>query len=149
MADVRRQIEQKVHIPEGYQIIYGGQFENLQRASKQLGVVIPLTLIIIFLILFAFYRNIREAAIAMSCVLLALPGGIVALLVRGYHFNISAGVGFVSLFGICVMTGILFVSSINLKLRQNIPLLEAIRDSAIEQFRLRVMVILLAMIAMA
>ena len=148
VADVRRQIEQKVHIPAGYQVIYGGQFENLQRASKQLGVVIPLTLVIIFLILLAFYRNIREAAIAMSCVLLALPGGIVALLVRGYHFNISAGVGFVSLFGICVMTGILFVSSINLKLRQNVVLLEAIRESAIEQFRLRVMVILLAMIGL-
>lgn len=148
VADVRHQIEQKVHIPEGYQVIYGGQFENLERASKQLGIVIPLTLLIIFLILLSFYRNIREASIAMSCVLLALPGGIIALLVRGYHFNISAGVGFVSLFGICVMTGILFVSSINLKLRQNLPLLDAIRDSAIEQFRLRVMVILLAMIGL-
>ncbi|MFD2570136.1 efflux RND transporter permease subunit [Spirosoma soli] len=148
VADVRQQIERNVHIPQGYQVIYGGQFENLERASRQLGVVIPLTLVIIFGILLAFYRNVREAAIAMSCVLLALPGGIVALLLRGYHFNISAGVGFVSLFGICVMTGILFVSSINLKLTQNLSLMEAIRESAIEQFRLRVMVILLAMIGL-
>jgi cobalt-zinc-cadmium resistance protein CzcA len=148
VAEVRRKISAQVKIPKGYQVIYGGQYENLQRAGKQLGVVLPLTLLIIFLILVSLYRSGRFAFIAMSCVLMALPGGVLGLMLRGYHFNISAGVGFVSLFGICVMTGILFVSSINLKIERRYRLLDAIRLSSVEQFKIRVMVIVLAMIGL-
>ena len=147
VSEVSDKIKKKITVPQGCKIIYGGQYENLERASKQLGVVLPVTLIVIFLVLFSLYKNARFALIAMSCVVFALPGGIIALLMRDYHFNISAGVGFVSLFGICVMTGILFVSSINHKLREH-SLLESIRLSSIEQFRLRVMVIVLAMIGL-
>lgn len=113
VREVSKKIDQEIHIPKGYHIIYGGQYENLERAGKQLSLTIPLTVVVVFLFLFMLYRNIKYTFITMSCILFALAGGIIALLIRGYHFNVSAGVGFVSIFGISVMAGVLLVSAFN------------------------------------
>ena len=112
VAEVSQKIKANIKIPKGYEIIYGGQYENLERAGKQLSVTIPLTIVMVFVLLFSLFKNFRHTAVAMSCILFALGGGIVALLIRGYHFNVSAGVGFVSIFGISVMAGVLLVSAI-------------------------------------
>ncbi len=112
VAEVSQKIKANIKIPKGYEIIYGGQYENLERAGKQLSVTIPLTIVMVFILLFSLFKNFRHTAVAMSCILFALGGGIVALLIRGYHFNVSAGVGFVSIFGISVMAGVLLVSAI-------------------------------------
>lgn len=109
-ADVK--IEKALHVPKGYKVIYGGQYENLERAGKQLSVTIPMTVVLVFVLLFSLFKNFRHTFVAMSCILFALAGGIIALLLRGYHFNVSAGVGFVSIFGISVMAGVLLVSAI-------------------------------------
>ena len=106
-------INAKIHVPKGYNIIYGGQYENLERAGKQLTFTIPLTIILVFVFLFMLFKNLSNTMVTMSCILFALGGGIVALLIRGYYFNVSAGVGFVSIFGISVMAGVLLVSGIN------------------------------------
>ncbi len=112
VAEVSQKIKAQVPVPKGYEVIYGGQYENLERAGKQLSVTIPLTIVMVFVLLFSLFKNFRHTAVAMSCILFALGGGIVALLIRGYHFNVSAGVGFVSIFGISVMAGVLLVSAI-------------------------------------
>jgi len=111
VLECQRKIKKQIYIPKGNSIIYGGQFENLERAGKRLMIVIPLTFILVGVLLFALYRNMLDTLITLSCVPLAALGGIIALLSRGYNFNVSAGVGFVSLFGVSVMAGVLLVSA--------------------------------------
>ncbi len=113
VKELQGKIEKEISIPKGYELVYGGQYENLERAGKQLALTIPLTLVLVLISLFMLYRNLPHALITASCVLFALTGGIMALLVRGYYFNVSAGVGFVSIFGISVMAGVLLVSALN------------------------------------
>lgn len=111
--ELREKISAQIKLPEGYRIIYGGQFENLERAGKQLLIVIPLTLVIVFVVLFILFKSFKDTMIVFLCVPLGLTGGAMALILRGYNFNISAGVGFISLFGISVMAGIMIVSFLN------------------------------------
>lgn len=113
VKELQTKIDAKIHVPKGYDIIYGGQYENLERAGKQLAFTIPLTILLVFVFLFMLFKNLPNTLVTMSCILFALGGGIVALLLRGYYFNVSAGVGFVSIFGISVMAGVLLVSGIN------------------------------------
>jgi heavy metal efflux system protein len=113
VKELKEKIEKGLKIPEGYYMIYGGQFENLARASKQLLLAVPMTLVIVFIILFVFFRSTKFSFIVLSCVPIGLVGGALALMVRGYNFNISSGVGFISLFGISVMAGIMSVSFLN------------------------------------
>ncbi|TGL44746.1 efflux RND transporter permease subunit [Leptospira perdikensis] len=148
--ELRKRVTKEVKIPEGYEVKYGGQYENLARVGKQLAIVIPLTIGIIFTLLYLLYRDLKSVAIALSCIPLSLLGGIYALLARGYYFNVSAGVGFISLFGIATMAGILFVSKANHMLRDNPRM--TIRDasiySAVTQLRPRLMTMLLAMLGL-
>jgi cobalt-zinc-cadmium resistance protein CzcA len=112
VTEVSGKIDKALNIPKGYRVIFGGQYENLERAGKQLSITIPLTIVMVFVLLFSLFKNFRHTFVAMSCILFALGGGITALMIRGYHFNVSAGVGFVSIFGISVMAGVLLVSAI-------------------------------------
>ncbi|EMY78191.1 RND transporter, Hydrophobe/Amphiphile Efflux-1 (HAE1)/Heavy Metal Efflux (HME) family, permease protein [Leptospira weilii serovar Ranarum str. ICFT] len=93
---MRPALKKEVRIPEGFEIKYGGQYENLARVGKQLAIVIPVTIGIIFGLLFMLYRDLKSVIVALSCIPLSLLGGIYALLARGYYFNVSAGVGFIS-----------------------------------------------------
>ncbi len=111
VAECQEKISAQIHLPKSYFLLYGGQFENLERAGKRLKLVIPLTFILVGVLLFVLYRNMMNTLIAILCVPLAALGGMIALLVRGYNFNVSAGVGFVSLFGVSVMAGVLLVSA--------------------------------------
>ncbi|KAK6028620.1 hypothetical protein OSTOST_05294 [Ostertagia ostertagi] len=91
VAELQRKINAQIKVPKGYSIIYGGQYENLERAGKQLSLTIPLTIVIVFVFLFMLYKNMKQTFVTMSCILFALSGGIIALFIRGYHFNVSAG----------------------------------------------------------
>lgn len=113
VKELQARLKDKVHIPKGYEIIYGGQYENLERAGKQLALTIPLTIALVFALLFTLFHNLKHTLVTMSCILFALAGGILALLIRGYYFNVSAGVGFVSIFGISVMAGVILISALN------------------------------------
>lgn len=143
VKELEKRIREEIIIPKGYELVYGGQYENLERASSRLLLIVPITILAIMVMLFMLFRNFKDVALTMTCVLFALPGGFIALLSRDMYFNISAGVGFVSLAGIAVMTGILIIQGIKLKHESN--LLDAIKKSSVEQFRVRLMVILLAM----
>lgn len=113
VQEISQRINKELSIPKGYQVVYGGQYENLARAGKGLLLTIPLTIVLVFLVLFMLFGNLRHTAVTFTCILFALAGGIIALLIRDYHFNVSAGVGFVSIFGISVMAGIVLVSAFN------------------------------------
>lgn len=121
VKECQKKIAAKVKFPKGYSLIYGGQFENLERAGKRLTLVIPLTFVLVSLLLFVLFRNLRDTLVTMLCIPFAVIGGAMALMLRGYNFNVSAGVGFVSLFGVSVMAGVLLVSAYN-RARKNNPL---------------------------
>ncbi|EMO08681.1 MMPL family protein [Leptospira borgpetersenii str. Noumea 25] len=150
VSELQERVKKEVKIPEGFEVRYGGQYENLARVGKQLAIVIPVTIGIIFGLLFMLYRDLRSVIVALSCIPLSLLGGIYALLARGYYFNVSAGVGFISLFGIATMAGILFVSKAN-HLRHD-DIMMSVRESAIlsavTQLRPRLMTMLLALLGL-
>lgn len=149
VKEVSKIIEKQIHIPKGYEVIYGGQYENLERAGKQLSITIPLTVLVVFLFLFMLYRNIEYTFITMSCILFALAGGIIALLLRGYHFNVSAGVGFVSIFGISVMAGVLLVSAFNRIVEANEnQLKETIHTVSVEQLKALLSILVVAIVGL-
>ncbi|MCC6275390.1 MAG: efflux RND transporter permease subunit, partial [Leptospiraceae bacterium] len=150
VSELRKKVEQTIKFPEGYRVEYGGQYENLARVGKRLVIVIPITILIIFSVLFALYRNLRYVAVALACIPLSLIGGLVGLLIRGYYFNVSAGVGFISLFGIATMAGVLYVSRTNQILRdhKDISIEEAAEKAAVIQLRPMLMTILLALLGL-
>jgi cobalt-zinc-cadmium resistance protein CzcA len=117
VADAGRAVQQKVSLPAGYSIEWGGQFEQLQSATRRLAVAVPLALLLIYSLLYLNFHSSRTAALILLNVPLAATGGIVALLIRGMPFSVSAGVGFIALFGVAVLNGVVLVSYI-LELRQ-------------------------------
>jgi cobalt-zinc-cadmium resistance protein CzcA len=144
--EARAKVSTVVSLPKGYNISWGGQFENLARAEQRLAIVIPLTIGIIFLVLFVLYRNARKAIIALASIPFALTGGILALLMRGYHFNVSAGIGFISLFGVSIIAGVLFVSRTNRLMEDSgLDMAEAVQRAARIQLRPNMMTMLLAL----
>ena len=133
-----------IPLPVGYRPEFGGQFENLERASKRLMLVVPLSLLLIFLLLFATFNNVRQAALVFTGIPLATVGGVIALLLRGMPFSISAGVGFIALFGIAVLNGVVMVSYINQLRQQGLPLERAIREGGMTRLRPVLMTALVA-----
>ena len=111
--EVRRRVVDNVPIPPGYSITYGGQFENQDRATRRLMLVIPLSLAIIFALLFATFNSVKQSLLVIMNVPFALVGGIAALWICGMNLNLSASVGFIALFGVAVLNGVVLVNSIN------------------------------------
>lgn len=149
VKELRAKLEGKLNVPRGYSIVFGGQYENLQRAGKQLAFTIPLTIVLVFLFLFMLFKNLTQTLITMSCILFALGGGIVALLMRGYYFNVSAGVGFVSIFGISVMAGVLLVSAINRAVESKREgLSESVANASEEQLRALLSILVVAIVGL-
>lgn len=129
VAEARTRVERAVKVPHGYEVVWGGEFESAQRAAKRLSIVIPLTVLLIFVLLFAMFRRTHEAALILGNVLVTSPfGGLLALLLTGTNFSVSAGVGFLALFGVSVQTGVILVSYINELRAEGLEL-----DAAIEQ----------------
>lgn len=113
VKDIQQTLDAKLRLPEGYYINYGGQFQNLQEAKARLQIAVPVALLLIFFLLFLTFRSAKEAIIIFSAIPLAAIGGIVALWLRGMNFSISAGVGFIALFGVAVLNGIVLISYYN------------------------------------
>ncbi len=149
VAEAQEKVQKAVHLPHGYTIEWGGQFENLDRARRRLIIVIPITVGIIFVLLFLLFREVKYAAIVLANVPFALVGGVIALMARGMNFNVSAGVGFVSLFGVAVMSGVLLISHINhVRIEETLELEEAIRRGAKTQLRPILMMMTVAMLGL-
>ena len=113
VEDIQEILDEKLKLPDGYYYNYGGEFENLQSATNRLMVVIPIALVIILLLLYATVKNVRESLFVFSAIPLAAIGGVWALWLRGMSFSISAGVGFIALFGVAVLNGIVLIGQMN------------------------------------
>lgn len=147
-AEVRRRIEREVRLPEGYKIEWGGQFENMARAKARLSVALPVTAFIIFVLLFFTFRNMRDSLAVMLTVPCAFVGGVLLMWIRGINLSVSAAVGFVSLFGVAVMSGVLILSEVNRRRRQpGAELRQTLIDGCVAQMR-PVLMMVVAMLGM-
>ncbi|WP_313465538.1 CusA/CzcA family heavy metal efflux RND transporter [Stenotrophomonas sp.] len=144
VGELRTRIGQDVTLPEGYWIDYGGTFEQLISATQRLGVVVPVTLALIFALLFMAFGSAKDAAIVFSGVPLALTGGVLALALRGIPLSISAGVGFIALSGVAVLNGLVMIAFIRRLREQGDPLDDAVRDGALGRLRPVLMTALVA-----
>jgi len=144
VGDLRTRIGQDVPLPEGYWIDYGGTFEQLISASQRLAVVVPVTLALIFALLFMAFGSAKDAAIVFSGVPLALTGGVIALALRGIPLSISAGVGFIALSGVAVLNGLVMIAFIRRLREQGDALEDAVRDGALGRLRPVLMTALVA-----
>jgi cobalt-zinc-cadmium resistance protein CzcA len=113
VVEARQEMSSVVKVPPGYYVEWGGQFENQQRATRRLAIVIPASLAIIFLLLFLTFGRVRQAALVILNVPFALVGGVAALWIRGLNLNLSASVGFIALFGVAVLNGVVMIAAIN------------------------------------
>jgi cobalt-zinc-cadmium resistance protein CzcA len=143
VAEVQREIEANVDIPSGYWLDYGGTFEQLIAATGRLSIVVPLTLLLIFSLLFTSFGSAKDAALVFTGVPLALTGGITSLALRGMPLSISAGIGFIALSGIAVLNGVVMMSFIR-QLRKDHSLDEAIIMGASQRLRPILMTALVA-----
>jgi cobalt-zinc-cadmium resistance protein CzcA len=113
VQEIQGKLKAGLRLPPGYSIVYGGQFENLNHAKDRLAVAVPVSLVLIFMLLFLAFRSVKEALLIFTGIPLAAIGGVLALALRGMPFSISAGVGFIALFGVAVLNGIVLVASLN------------------------------------
>lgn len=148
VAEAQQKVAQQVVLQPGYHIVWSGQFENQQRAMKRLLFIVPVSLILIFILLFWAFHSVKNAALIVMNVPFALIGGLVALLLTGIHLSISAAVGFIALFGIAVQNGVILISRINLLRREGAPIREAILQGSVSRLRPVVMTALMAMLGL-
>ena len=144
VAEAQQKIEQQVKLPPGYYLTWGGTFENLERASARLLIVVPLALFLIFVLLFTTFGSVRQALLIYTGIPFAVVGGIFALLLRGMPFSISAGVGFIALFGVAVLNGVVMVSYIDKLREEGKSVADAVREGAETRLRPVLMTALVA-----
>lgn len=113
IKDVTARIDEKIQLPTGYYVTYGGQFKNLEAAQQRLAIAVPIALLLIFILLFFTFHSIKQSLLIFTAVPMSAIGGIFALWIRGMNFSISAGVGFIALFGVAVLNGIVLISEFN------------------------------------
>jgi cobalt-zinc-cadmium resistance protein CzcA len=148
IAEAQQKVNEAVHLPGGYKMTWNGEFENQQRATKTLARVVPICLLAIFLILFITYGNVKDAILTIINVPFALIGGIMALHITGINFSISAGIGFIALFGVCIQNGVILISVFRKNLEAGMAPDDAIRQGVISRVRPVVMTALMAMIGL-
>jgi cobalt-zinc-cadmium resistance protein CzcA len=145
VQDAMAQVSRKVVLPQGYRADWGGEYSEYTASRAQLAAIVPLTLLLIFLLLFFLYRNFKFPAIALIGVLMTAPvGGILALWLTGNPFSVSSGIGFLALFGVSVQTALVYISYVNELRLAGTPLREAIREAAILRLRPIMMTALVA-----
>ena len=144
VADAQEAVDRELDLPPGWTVEWGGQFENLQAATARLALLVPLALLLIFVLLYSTFGSARLAMLIFFNVPLAVTGGLVALLLRGYPFSISAGVGFIALSGIAVLNGVVWVSYVVERRRQGLSVDQAVREGALARLRPVLMTALVA-----
>jgi cobalt-zinc-cadmium resistance protein CzcA len=150
VADAQRRFAGAIKLPPGYNVDWGGQFENLTRAKRRLSFIMPVTVGVIFALLFFMFGNTAYAGLVLLNVPFSLVGGILFLAIRGINLSVSSAVGFISLFGVAVMSGVLVVAEVN-RLRRSdpeMPVADAVREGALAQMRPVLMMIVVALLGM-
>ncbi|HFE38575.1 MAG TPA: efflux RND transporter permease subunit, partial [Gammaproteobacteria bacterium] len=135
VAELQQRIGSEIDLPPGYTVVYGGQFENQQRAQARLMIVVPLSLGLIFLLLYFAFHSVGQAALIMLNVPLALIGGIAALYISGQYLSVPGSIGFIALFGVAVLNGVVMVNSINQRLTGGSDAATAVFEGALSRLR--------------
>jgi heavy metal efflux system protein len=148
VADIQSAIDREVDLPAGYNVDIGGQYENQQRAQQRLMLVVPLAVALIALLLYFAFGSLAQALLILVNVPLALIGGILALAVSGQYLSVPSSVGFITLFGVAVLNGVVMVEAINGRLRDGDPLDTAVREGALSRLRPVLMTALTSMLGL-
>lgn len=148
IAEAQQKVNANVKLPKNYSQTWNGEFENQIRASKTLANVVPICLLVIFIILFITFGNVKDSILTILNVPFALIGGILALHVTGINFSISAGIGFIALFGVCIQNGVILISVFRKNLEAKMPLEEAVYQGVLSRVRPVVMTALMAAIGL-
>ena len=135
VEDAQKAVAQQIHLPDGYRLVWGGEFENQRRAAARLTVVVPIALGLIFVVLFATLRSVRQSLLILANVPFALVGGILALWASGEYLSVPASVGFIALLGIAVLNGLVLVSHFNELLAGGMPLKRVVYEGAKRRLR--------------
>ena len=135
VADVRATIARDVTLPNGYYITYGGQFEIEQRAATRLALVVPVSIALIFLMLFSTFRSLRQASLIILNIPFAMIGGVVSLYLSGLYLSVPASVGFITLFGVAVLNGVVMVAYFNQLREAGRTVLQAVQEGAERRLR--------------
>lgn len=153
IAEAQAKVKAEIKLPKEYKMEWAGDFENQQRATSRLSQAVPISLLLIFFILFVLFGNIKDSLLVLNNVPFAMVGGILAILATGINFNISAGIGFIALFGICVQNGVILITRfksniIELKHRPDWSFADAIKDGVAGRMRPVIMTALMAAIGL-
>tara|TARA_R110001583_G_scaffold113483_1_gene263968 strand:- start:5549 stop:8725 length:3177 start_codon:yes stop_codon:yes gene_type:complete len=135
VAEINQRINSDIDLPTGYSVVYGGQFENQQRAQARLMIVVPLSLGLIFLLLYFMFNSIGQALLIMLNVPLALIGGIVALFISGQYLSVPSSIGFIALFGVAVLNGVVMVNAINQRFEGGLDIRQSVFQGALSRLR--------------
>jgi heavy metal efflux system protein len=135
VEEVKALVARQVPLPQGYQLQWGGQFENQQRAAARLSLVVPIAIALIFFILFSTFGSVRQAVLVLANIPLAMVGGVLALAVSGEYLSVPASVGFIALLGIAVLNGVVLVSHFNELIARGMPLALAVVEGAKRRLR--------------
>jgi len=135
VAEVQQRVDQQVKLPEGYRFSWGGQFENMQRAMGTLTVIVPLTIVAIYFLLFLMFNSARLAALIITVLPFASIGGVFGLAISGEYLSVPASVGFIALWGIAVLNGVVLITYVRQLREQGVPVVEALREGCAQRFR--------------
>jgi cobalt-zinc-cadmium resistance protein CzcA len=135
VAEAQERIAKNVKLPTGYRIVWAGEFEDLEAATARLEVIVPISLVLILVLLYGLFNSLRDSLLALAGIPFAIAGGIVALYVSGLDFSVSAAIGFVSLFGVSVMDGILMITYYNQVRAEGMATTEAMFHAATQRMR--------------
>ena len=144
VEDIRQRIEENVQFPSGYYVTFGGQFENQQRAADRLSMVVPVAIVLIYLMLFVTFGSLRQAGLIILNIPFAMIGGVVSLYLSGLYLSVPASVGFITLFGVAVLNGVVMVSFFNQLRESGRTVLEAVKEGAERRLRPVLMTALIA-----
>ena len=135
VAEVQQQVEQKIVLPDGYYFSWGGQFENMERAMKTLMVIVPLTVVAIYFLLFLMFNSMRLAGLIITVLPFASIGGVFGLAITGEYLSVPASVGFIALWGIAVLNGVVLITYVRKLTQDGLPVAQAIREGCAQRFR--------------
>ena len=136
VEDIQQQLSKKVKLPSGYYFTYGGQFENLKKASDRLMIAVPVSLLLIYMLLYFTFHSFKQATLIFTAIPMSAIGGVFALLVRGMPFSISAGIGFIALFGVAVLNGIVLIGTFNQLEKEGVKdVLQRVKEGTLMRLR--------------
>jgi len=148
VAEAQRRIAERVKLPGGYRIVWAGEFQDLQNAQARLAIIVPISLLLIVVLLYGLFNSLRDSLMVLAGIPFAAGGGVLALYLTGLHFSISAAVGFISLFGVSVMNGILIMTYFNETRAAGVGTVDAMFHAASQRMRPMLMTALSACIGL-